>query len=87
MDQPDLNPVPPEEIPPVQPQVEFESVPPVEVLTTPPPPKKGMSPWWIVLIVVVVLLCCCCISVVILYNWVGDLILEWLGNSGYLFYP
>ncbi len=49
------------------------------------PPKKRNTAL-IVTLVVVLILCLCCAFVLVMYFWLGDLILEWLRNQGIQIY-
>lgn len=41
-----------------------------------PESNKKSKTWLIILIVLLVLSCCCIVSILVLYFWLGDLILE-----------
>lgn len=46
-----------------------------------PPPKKRNTAL-IVAVVVLLILCLCCAFILVMYFWLGDLILEWLKSQG-----
>jgi hypothetical protein len=60
-----------------------EQIPPVEQLP-PAPKKKGPSVILIVVIVLLVLCCCGCAFIVIMYQWLGDIITDALGITQWL---
>jgi len=47
---------------------------------TPEAPAKKTNWTLIIIIVVLVLLCLCCVLPLVLYFWLGDIILEYLNN-------
>ena len=52
-------------------------IPPLE------PPKKSNNTLIIVIVVLIVLCCCCAVGSYVTYQYLGDMILEWLRNQGY----
>lgn len=72
-----------------KPETDYDSyrpTPPTPVRTTPPPANdKRRRNVTIAIVVIAIILCCCCGSVLIMYYWLGDILLEWMGYTAAIF--
>ena len=47
-------------------------------------PKKKSNTTLTIVIVVLAILCCCCAVVLLFYFYLGDILLQWLKNQGFI---
>ena len=53
-------------------------------LTPMEPPRKKTNTTLTIVIVVLAILCCCCAFVLVFYFYLGDILLKWLQDQGFI---